>query len=112
MNVRQDVYHVSGAYVRVARFFFLALAVAGLLGTITGVFAQSAQVQVSISNAGCPATSASRGGVGYTCHGTIGVTSQFSRVMTFPETVPTWQTPLPAAVHGMRKEDEAPPETR
>ena len=70
MNVKQDVYHVSGAYVRIARFFFLALAVAGLLGTITGVFAQSAQVQLTISNAGCPATSASRGGIGYTCHGT------------------------------------------
>ncbi|MDG7024990.1 MAG: hypothetical protein JRN45_10790 [Nitrososphaerota archaeon] len=80
MKVRQDVYHISGAYVCVARFFFLALAVAGLLGTITGVFAQSAQVQLTISNAGCPATSASRGGIGYTCHGTIGVTSQLSRV--------------------------------
>jgi len=34
------------------------------------------------------------------------------RVMTFPETVPTWQTPLPAEVQGMRKEDAAPPETR
>jgi hypothetical protein len=80
MNVRQDLYHVSGAYVRVSRYFFLALAVTGLLGTITGVFAQSPQVQLTISNAGCPATSASRGGVGYTCHGTIGVTSQLSRV--------------------------------
>jgi hypothetical protein len=80
MNVRQDLFHVSGAYVSVSRYFFLALAVTGLLGTITGVFAQSSQVQLTISNAGCPATSASRGGVGYTCHGTIGVTSQLSRV--------------------------------
>jgi hypothetical protein len=80
LNVRQDLYYVSGAYVSVSRYFFLALAVTGLLGTITGVFAQSPQVQLTISNAGCPATSASRGGIGYTCHGTIGVTSQLSRV--------------------------------
>jgi hypothetical protein len=80
LNVKQDLYNVSGAYVRVSRYFFLALAVTGLLGTITGVFAQSTQVQLTISNAGCPATSASRGGIGYTCHGTIGVTSQLSRV--------------------------------
>jgi hypothetical protein len=80
MNVKQDVYHVSGAYVRVSRYFFLALAVTGLLGTITGVFAQSTQVQLTISNAGCPATSASRGGIGYTCHGTVSVTSQLSKV--------------------------------
>jgi hypothetical protein len=80
MNVKQDLYHVSGAYVRVSRYFFLALAVTGLLGTITGVFAQSPQVQLTISNAACPATSATRGGLGYTCHGTIGVNSQLSRV--------------------------------
>ena len=29
-----------------------------------------------------------------------------------PETVPTVQTPLAAEVHGMRNEDDAPPETR
>jgi hypothetical protein len=80
MNVRQDVYHVSGAYVRVSRYFFLALAVTGLLGTITGVFAQSTQVQLTISNAACPATSASRGGIEYACHGTVSVTSQLNRI--------------------------------
>ena len=34
------------------------------------------------------------------------------RVMTFPETVPTVQTPLPAEVQGIRKDEAVPPETR
>ena len=80
MEVRSGLYQVSAGYVRVSRYFFLALAVVGLLGTATGVFAQSSQVQLTLSNVGCPATSASRGGVGYTCHGTVTVTSQLSRV--------------------------------
>ena len=80
MRARQGVYHFSSAYVRVSRYFFLALAVIGLLGTITGVFAQSSQVQLTLSNVGCPATSASRAGEGYTCQGTVGVRSQLGEV--------------------------------
>ena len=80
MNVRPGLYAFSSTYIHISRYFFLALAVIGLLGTITGVFAQSSQVQLTISNAGCSATSASRAGVSYTCHGTVGVTSQLSRV--------------------------------
>ena len=80
MRDRPGLYHFSAAYVRLSRYFFLALAVMGLLGTITGVFAQSVQVQLTISNAGCPATSANRAGLSYTCHGTVGVTSQLSGV--------------------------------
>ena len=34
------------------------------------------------------------------------------RVMMLPDIVPTWHTPLAAEVHGIRKEDDAPPETR
>jgi len=80
LNVRPGLYAFSSTYIHISRYFFLALAVIGLLGTITGVFAQSSQVQLTISNAGCSATSASRAGVSYTCHGTVGVTSQLSRV--------------------------------
>jgi len=80
MRVRSGLYQFSAGYVRISRYFFLALAVAGLLGTVTGVFAQSTQVQLTLSNVGCPATSAGRGGMGYTCHGTVGVTTQLSRV--------------------------------
>ena len=80
MKVRSGVYHFSEAYVRLSRYFFLALAITGLLGTITGVFAQSSQVQLTLSNVACPATSASRGGIGYTCHGTVQVTSQLSKI--------------------------------
>jgi len=80
LNVRPGLYHFSSAYVRISRYFFLALAVIGLLGTITGVFAQSTQVQLTLSNAACPATSASRAGVGYACYGTVEVTSQLSNI--------------------------------
>ena len=54
MNIRPGLYHVSGAYVHASRYFFLALAVVGLLGTVTGVFAQSLQqplqLTLSLSN--------------------------------------------------------------
>jgi hypothetical protein len=80
VGARSGLYNVSAGYVRISRYFFVILAVVGLLGTITGVFAQSSQVQLTLSNAACPATSASRGGIGYTCHGTVAVTSQLSKV--------------------------------
>lgn len=80
MGVKTSLYHVSAGYLAISRYFFLALAIVGLLGTVTGVFAQSSQVQLTISNAGCPATSASRAGLGYTCHGTVDVTSQLGKV--------------------------------
>jgi len=80
VQVRPGLYHVSAAYVRISRYFFLALAVMGLLGTITGVFAQSSQVQLTLSNVGCPATAAGRGGIVYSCRGTVSVTSQLKEV--------------------------------
>ena len=80
MGARSGLYNVSAGYVRISRDFGLVLAVVGLLGTVTGVFAQSSQVQLTLSNTACPATSASRGGIGYTCHGTIEVTSQLSKI--------------------------------
>ncbi|MDG7016408.1 MAG: hypothetical protein JRM82_03430, partial [Nitrososphaerota archaeon] len=43
MGTRSGLYHVSAGYVRISRYFFLALAIVGLLGTATGVFAQSQQ---------------------------------------------------------------------
>ena len=80
MEVRSGLYQVSAGYVRVSRYFFLALAVVGLLGTATGVFAQSSQVQLTLSNVGCPATAAGRGGIVFSCHGTVSVTSQLKEV--------------------------------
>ena len=80
MGVRSGMYEVSAGYVKISRYFFYALVVLGLLGTVTGVFAQSSQVQLTLSNSACPATSAGRGGIGYTCHGTIGVTSQLGKI--------------------------------
>jgi hypothetical protein len=80
VQVRLGLYHVSAAYVRLSHYFFLSLAVIGLLGTVTGVFAQSSQVQLSLSNVGCPATAAGRGGIVYSCHGTVSVVSQLKEV--------------------------------
>jgi hypothetical protein len=80
LGTRSTLYGVSAGYVRVSRYFFIILAVVGLLGTVTGVFAQSSQVQLTLSNVGCQATSAGRGGVEYTCRGTVGVASQLSKV--------------------------------
>jgi len=60
LNVRPGLYAFSSTYIHISRYFFLALAVMGLLGTITGVFAQSSQVQLTISSAGCSASSAGR----------------------------------------------------
>ncbi|MDG7011777.1 MAG: hypothetical protein JRN17_01645 [Nitrososphaerota archaeon] len=80
MEVRSGLYQVSAGYVRVSRYFFLALAVVGLLGTVTGVFAQSSQVQLTLSNLGCPATAAGRGGIVFSCHGTVSVTSQLKEI--------------------------------
>ncbi|MDG7013236.1 MAG: hypothetical protein JRN11_07285 [Nitrososphaerota archaeon] len=80
MEVRSGLYQVSAGYVTVSRYFFLALAVVGLLGTVTGVFAQSSQVQLALSNVRCPATAAGRGGIVYSCHGTVTVASQLKEV--------------------------------
>ncbi|MDG6902365.1 MAG: hypothetical protein JRM80_10480 [Nitrososphaerota archaeon] len=43
------VYQISSGYLRISRYFFLALAVAGLLGTVTGVFAQGQQQQLTLT---------------------------------------------------------------
>ncbi|MDV3278223.1 MAG: hypothetical protein LYZ69_07135, partial [Nitrososphaerales archaeon] len=54
MGVRSSLYQVSAGYLRISRYFFLALAVVGLLGTTTGVFAQSQQppqLALTLSNA-------------------------------------------------------------
>ena len=53
MGVRSGLYQVSAGYLGVSRYFFLALAIMGLIGTASGVFAQSqqqSQLTLSLSN--------------------------------------------------------------
>ena len=54
MGIRGGLYQVSAGYVKIARRFFLVLVIIGLLGTVTGVFAQtqpaSQQLTLTVSD--------------------------------------------------------------
>ena len=80
MGVKSGLFQLSAGYVKMSRYFFYGLVVLALLGLVTGAFAQSSQVQLTLSNVGCPATAAGRGGIVYSCHGTVTVTSQLKQV--------------------------------
>ena len=43
MGVSTGLYQISAGYQRISRYFFYGLVIIGLLGTATGVFAQSQQ---------------------------------------------------------------------
>ena len=43
MGVSTGLYQISAGYQRISRYFFYGLVIVGLLGTATGVFAQSQQ---------------------------------------------------------------------
>ena len=43
MGVSTGLYQISAGYLRISRYFFYSLVIIGLLGTVTGAFAQSQQ---------------------------------------------------------------------
>ncbi len=54
MGTKSSLYQISSGYLKISRYFFLALAIVGLLGSVTGVFAQSQgqqqQLTLTLSN--------------------------------------------------------------
>ncbi|MDA4131683.1 MAG: hypothetical protein OK454_00960, partial [Thaumarchaeota archaeon] len=49
MGVSTGLYQISAGYLRISRYFFYGLVIIGLLGTATGVFAQSQQPQLTLA---------------------------------------------------------------
>jgi hypothetical protein len=80
VGVKSGLYGAASAYRRISRYFFYALLVVGLLGTVTGVFAQtqnSQQINLKLSNYAVTGVALHQTGFVYV-NGTVSVSGPWS----------------------------------
>jgi len=87
MGPKSSLYQISSGYLKISRYFFLSLAILGLLGSVTGAFAQSGPQALRMSVQSFKVSPGICGGSSDTVSGTVVLSGSWNGVVHFGGTI-------------------------